>query len=48
MLEHEENDSCCTPPDVAEAANAAALNLLPFKSRKIYEKAYSPRAENLP
>jgi hypothetical protein len=40
MLEHEENDACCTPPDVTEAANSAALNLLPLKSRKIYEKAY--------
>jgi hypothetical protein len=46
MLEDEENDSCCTPPDVAEAANSAVLNLLPLKSRRIYEKAYGPRAEN--
>jgi hypothetical protein len=37
MLEDEENDSCSTPPDVAE--------FLPLKSRKIYEKPYGPRAE---
>jgi hypothetical protein len=48
MLQGEENDSGCTPPDVAKAANSAALNLLPLMSMKIYEKAYSPRAENRP
>jgi hypothetical protein len=42
MLQDEENDSCCTPPDVAEAANSAALNLLPLMSRKIYEKGIRP------
>jgi hypothetical protein len=45
MLQGEENDSGCTPPDVAKAANSAALNLLPLMSMKIYEKAYGPRAE---
>jgi hypothetical protein len=30
MLQDEENDSCCTPPDVAKAANSAALDLLPL------------------
>jgi hypothetical protein len=48
MLQDEENDSCCTPPDVAKAANSAASNLLPLMPRKIYEKAYGPRAENQP
>jgi hypothetical protein len=48
MLQGEENDSCCTPSDVAKAANSAALNLLPLMSTKIYKKAYGPRAENGP
>jgi hypothetical protein len=48
MLQDEENDSCSTPPDVAKATNSAALNLLPLMSRKIYKKAYDPRAENRP
>jgi hypothetical protein len=46
MLQGEENDSCCTPSDVAKAANSAALNLLPLMSTKIYKTAYGPRAEN--
>jgi hypothetical protein len=45
MLQGEENDSCCTPSDVAKTANSAALNLLPLMSTKIYKKAYGPRAE---
>jgi hypothetical protein len=45
MLQDEKNYSCCTPPEVAEAANSAASNLLTLMSRKIYEKAYGPRAE---
>jgi hypothetical protein len=45
MLQGEENDSCCTPSDVAKSANSAALNLLPLMSTKIYKKAYGPRAE---
>jgi hypothetical protein len=45
MLQGEENDSCCTPPDVAKAANSAALNLLSLMSMKMYEKAYGSRAE---
>jgi hypothetical protein len=48
MLQGEENYSCCTPPDVAKAANSAALNLLPLMSMKIYEKAYGSRAESGP
>ncbi|KAB0804481.1 hypothetical protein PPYR_01451 [Photinus pyralis] len=30
----------CTPPDVAETAKKVTLELLPSKSRKIYEKRY--------
>jgi hypothetical protein len=39
MLQGKENDSCCTPPDVAKATNSAALNLLSLMSMKMYEKA---------
>lgn len=30
-----------TPPEVAESANSASLNLLPEKSRSLYEKTYA-------
>lgn len=35
-----ENDFPLTPPEIREAAEVASLNLLPEKSRKLYNKTY--------
>jgi hypothetical protein len=36
-----ENDFFLTPPEIREAAEVASLNLLPEKSRKVYNKKAS-------
>lgn len=38
---NDEEEFVGTPPEVSELANAASLNLLPWKSRKQYEISYN-------
>lgn len=40
MESDEEIVESCTPPEIREAAQLASLDLLPAKSRKLYEQAY--------
>lgn len=35
-----EEETICTPPDIIETANEAAADLLPEKSKKVYEICY--------
>lgn len=35
------DDDICTPPDILELATKVTHNLLPVKSRKLYEKEYN-------
>jgi hypothetical protein len=35
-----ENDFSLTPPEIRDTAEVASLNLLPEKSRKVYNMAY--------
>lgn len=40
-IESDEDFLMCTPPEVREIANQAALHLLPQKSKEVYERAYT-------
>jgi predicted phosphoadenosine phosphosulfate sulfurtransferase len=36
-----ENDQNCTPPELREVAEGTLSNLLPTKSREVYEKEFA-------
>lgn len=37
----EEDINMCTPPEICEEANIATLNLLPEKSKALYNTSYT-------
>lgn len=41
----EEQDICCTPPELRKSAEEAANDLLPSKSKKLYEATYKAFVE---